>query len=167
MICTRSTGHDDRQQPPRTNWCRALVRNGNGRMEDPPCCNNKGPTTIRTRRIIRNALKLDSELGYICFYQPKHTFFRKKEICLDSFIIGDSKIERMGAQEQEELRQQVTRSRIKYNFCKAIKAKNAEAGARTKKFGRHHHHQSTAAQESIAGAVMQVMAEDFKREKED
>ena len=100
----------------------------------------------------------------------RNTLFFQNEICLDNFIIGDFTIERMGAQEQEELRQQVTRTRIKYNFCKkAIKAKNSEAGARMKEFGchHHHHHQSTAAQESIAGAVMQVMAEDFKREKED
>ena len=52
-------------------------------MEDPPCrcrCNNKGSTTIRTRKLVRGALKSDSEIGYICFYQPKHTFFRKRDM---------------------------------------------------------------------------------------
>ena len=78
---------------------------------------------------------------YLLLSTETHIFSKTRYVCLDNFIIGDSKIERMGAQEQDEMKQQVTRTRIKkYNFCKAIKAKKSEAGAITKKLRRHHHH---------------------------
>jgi len=100
---------------------------------------------------------------YLLLSTETHIFSKTRYVCLDNFIIGDSKIERMGAQEGDELKQQVTRTGIKYNSCKAIK--NSEAGARTKKLGRHHHHhlRGTAAQQSNAGAVMQVNGWGFQK----
>ena len=60
---------------------------------------------------------------YLLLATETHIFSKTRYVCLDNFIIGDSKIERMGAQEGDELKQQVTRTGIKYNSCKAIKQK--------------------------------------------
>jgi len=60
---------------------------------------------------------------YLLLATETHIFSKTRFVCLDNFIIGDSKIERMGAQEGDKLKQQVTRTGIKYNSCKAIKQK--------------------------------------------